>query len=71
MQEFYDLCQQGEGGDVGLKVKVKVKFRDKEAELKTREVGEVLDVNKNRAEYLLRIGFVEMVSAGKEAKECS
>lgn len=58
------------GGDETLKVRVVVKFRDKEAGLRTREVGEVIDVNKNRAEYLLQMGFVERNSESKETKEC-
>ncbi len=45
-----------------MQVEVKVRFRDKTADLEIRERGDILEVDKERGEYLVRAGFVEIVS---------
>lgn len=52
-----------------MKVEVTQRFRDKEADLKTREAGEMLEVRKERADYLIRIGFAKMVTQPEKRKE--
>lgn len=44
-----------------MKIEVTQRFRDKEADLKTREIGETLEVRKKRADYLISIGFAKMI----------
>lgn len=44
-----------------LQVKVKVRFRDKTADLEIRERGDILEVDKERGEYLVRVGLAEIV----------
>ncbi len=44
-----------------MKVEVTQRFNDKEADLKTREAGEMLEVRKERADYLISIGFAKMI----------
>lgn len=52
-----------------MKIEVTQRFRDKEADLKTREAGEILEVRKERAEYLASIGFAKMVTQPKKGEE--
>ena len=44
-----------------MQVKVKVRFRDKTADLEIRERGDILEVDKERGEYLVRVGLAEIV----------
>lgn len=44
-----------------MKVEVTQRFNDKEAGLRTREIGETLEVRKERADYLISIGFAKMI----------
>ena len=44
-----------------MQVKVKVRFRDKTADLELRERGDILEVDKERGEYLVRVGLAEIV----------
>lgn len=44
-----------------MKVKVLAKFRDKTANLQVREKDQILEVEKDRGENLIRIGFAEEV----------
>lgn len=44
-----------------MKIKVIQRFRDKEADLKTRGIGETMEVRKERADYLISIGFAKMI----------
>ena len=50
-----------------MKVRVIHDFKDKEADLKLRQVGETFETNKERAEYLAKMKAVEAVEA-KEKK---
>ncbi len=52
-----------------MKVEVTQRFNDKEADLKTREAGEILEVRKERADYLIRIGFAKMITQHKKGEE--
>lgn len=55
---------------IKLKVKVIRSFRDWEENLKTREVGEAFEADKDRAEELVSKGFVEAVpEVKKETKK--
>lgn len=57
---------------IKLKVKAIRRFRDWEENLKTREIGEVFEANKDRAEELIRKGFVEAVpEVKKETKKAA
>lgn len=57
---------------IKLKVKVIRRFRDWEENLKTREVGEVFEANKDRVEELVSKGFVEAVpEVKKETKKAA
>ena len=50
-----------------MKVRVIHDFKDKEADLKLRQVGETFETNKERAEYLAKMKAIEAVEA-KEKK---
>lgn len=49
-----------------VKIEVMQRFRDKEADLRTREPGETLEVCKERADYLTSIGFAKIVRQTKK-----
>ncbi len=52
-----------------MKVKATINFKDREHNLKLRKKGEEFDAGKARAEKLLALGYVEMVTeSGKEEK---
>lgn len=44
-----------------MKVKVITDFRDRTADLTLRKAGEVLEVNKARAEKLIGMGLAELI----------
>lgn len=48
-----------------VKIEVIQRFRDKEADLRTREPGETLEVRKERADYLTSIGFARIAHQKK------
>ncbi len=56
----FDICA-GAKEVRKLQVKVKARFRDKTADLEIRKRGEILEVDKDRGEHLVRIGLVEIV----------
>ncbi len=52
-----------------MKIEVTQRFRDKEADLETKEAGETMEVRKERAEYLISNGFAKMVTPPKKGEE--
>ena len=52
-----------------MKVKVIHDFKDKEADLKLRQVGETFETNKKRAEYLSKMKAVEIVETKEKKTE--
>ncbi len=54
---------------IRLKIEVTQRFRDKEADLETKEAGETMEVRKERAEYLISNGFAKMVTPPKKGEE--
>lgn len=52
-----------------MRIEVTQRFRDKEADLKTREAGETMEVRKERADYLISIGFAKMIKQPPKKEE--
>jgi len=44
-------------------VKVVKDFKDKENELKLRKTGDLFSISPDRADYLIELGFVEIISS--------
>ena len=50
-------------------MKVKIPFRDKENDLKTRKENEIFDVSEERAKHLEGLFLVEILKESKGKKE--
>ena len=52
-----------------MKVKVIHDFKDQEADLKLRQVGETFETSKERAEYLSKMKAIEIVETKEKKTE--
>lgn len=51
-----------------VKVRVIENFKDRYSNLKLRKIGEVFDTERERADKLKELGFVELVSQTKKTE---